>query len=93
MAQSSLTEAGQVIGTLSSRENRSALTTEVLNKLTTSYNTVQRTAGIMQSVKVTKRGPPGVTFNQGTAKQMLQQAHSELKELHDCISLGKALRN
>lgn len=92
VAQSSLTEAGQVIGNLSSRNNRSQLTNEVLSKLNNIYNQVQRTAGIMQSVKVTKRGPPGCSLTPASAKQMLEQAHSELKELHDCINLGKALR-
>jgi len=91
VAQGSLAEAAAVIQTLSGRAPGSKLANDMLQKLNMAYGAVTESVSVMTQIKVTKRGPGNMPLTPPNAKQMLQKLFVQLKDLHECCNVGKAV--
>ena len=85
----SLNDAGQVIQLLSAKTGE--MSAQIRDKLNNMYGQLSGNVHVMNQVKVTRRGVPGMPLNERNCKAMLHKVFSELKTLCECINLGKAL--
>lgn len=85
----SLNDAGQVIQLLSAKTGE--MSAQIRDKLNNMYGQLSGNVHVMNQVKVTRRGVPGMPLNEKNCKAMLRKVFSELKTLCECINLGKAL--
>jgi len=70
---------------------RREMSAQIRDKLNNMYGQLSGNVHVMNQVKVTRRGVPGMPLNERNCKAMLHKVFSELKTLCECINLGKAL--
>ncbi len=85
----SLNDAGQVIQLLSGKTTD--MSCQIRDKLNTLYGVLSGNVHVMNQVKVTRRGVPGMPLTDRNCKAMLHKVFQELKNLCECTNLGKAL--
>ena len=61
------------------------------DKLNNMYGQLSGNVHVMNQVKVTRRGVPGMPLNEKMQSHAAQGCFSERKTLCECINLGKAL--
>ena len=67
------------------------MSAQIRDKLNNMYGQLSGNVHVMNQVKVTRRGVPGMPLNEKHCKAMLHKVFSQLKTLCECINLGKAL--
>ena len=80
-----------MIQTVGTRAPGSKLAQEVGSRLNHYYGQVAQAVSVMTQVKVTKKGPSGVSLTTASAKSMLQTVFNQIKELNEATTIGKGV--
>ena len=90
VAQNQLSESAGIIATLRPRAQESSLHSDMLQKLKSAYSSVTQTFSHMQQAKVPRKNPfTNMSLNQKDARNLLQAAFTQMKELLHVTNVGK----
>ena len=90
VAQNQLSESAGIITSLQPRALESSFHSDMLHKLKSAFSSVTQTFSHMQQAKVNRRNPfTNMPLNQKDAKNLLQAAFNQMKELLNVTNVGK----